>query len=65
MKNYLIHLSILIGALFIGVALVKSSKTEQFEYIKENVVFDKSSGKTYFTDEKQYIDIKGDRYQFD
>ena len=36
MKNYLIPLSILIGALFIGVALVKSSKTEQFEYIKEN-----------------------------
>ena len=65
MKNYLIHLSILIGALFIGVALVKSSKTEQFEYIKENVVFDKSSGKTYFTDQKQYIDIKGHRYQFD
>ena len=65
MKNYLIHLSILISALFIGVALVKSSKTEQFEYIKENVVFDKSSGKTYFTDQKQYIDIKGDRYQFD
>ena len=65
MKNYLITLSILIGALFIGVALVKSSKTDQFEYIKENVVFDKSSGKTYFTDQKQYIDIKGDRYQFD
>ena len=65
MKNYLIHLSILISALFIGVALVKSSKTEQFEYIKENVVFDKSSGKTYFTDQKQYIDVKGDRYQFD
>ena len=65
MKNYLIPLYILIGALCIGVALVKSSKTEQFEYIKENVVFDKSSGKTYFTDQKQYIDIKGDRYQFD
>ena len=65
MKNYLPPLSILFGALFIAVALVKSSQTEQFEYIKENVVFDKSSGKTYFTDQKQYIDIKGDRYQFD
>ena len=65
MKNYLIPLYILIGALCIGVALVKWSKTEEFEYIKENVVFDKSSGKTYFTDQKQYIDIKGDRYQFD
>lgn len=65
MKNYLTPLSILVGALFIGIVLLLSNKSEQFEYVKENVVFDKSSGKTYFTDQKQYIDIKGDRYQFD
>jgi nitrogen fixation-related uncharacterized protein len=65
MKNYLTPLSILVGALFIGIVLLLSNKSEQFEYVKENIVFDKSSGKTYFTDQKQYIDIKGDRYQFD
>lgn len=65
MKNYLTPLSILVGALFIGIVLLLSNKSEQFEYVKENVVFDKSSGKTYFTDQKQYIDVKGDRYQFD
>ena len=65
MKNYLTPLSILIGALFIGIILLLSNKSEQYEYVKENVIFDKSSGKTYFTDQKQYIDIKGDRYQFD
>ncbi|MBL6692364.1 MAG: hypothetical protein ISQ45_00420 [Flavobacteriaceae bacterium] len=65
MKNYLTPLSILVGALFIGIVLLLSNKSGQYEYVKENVVFDKSSGKTYFTDQKQYIDIKGDRYQFD
>lgn len=65
MKNYLTSLSILIGALFIGIILLLSNKSEQYEYVNENVIFDKSSGKTYFTDQKQYIDIKGDRYQFD
>jgi nitrogen fixation-related uncharacterized protein len=65
MKNYLTPLSILVGALFIGIVLLLSSKSEQYEYVNENVVFDKSSGKTYFTDLKQYVDIKGDRYQFD
>jgi nitrogen fixation-related uncharacterized protein len=65
MKNYLTPLSILVGAIFIGIVLLLSNKSEQFEYVKENIVFDKSSGKTYFTDQKQYIDIKGDRYQFD
>lgn len=65
MKNYLTPLSILVGALFIGIVLLLSNKSEQYEYVKENIVFDKSSGKTYFTDQKQYIDIKGDRYQFD
>ena len=52
MKNYLTPLSILIGALFIGIILLLSNKSEQYEYVKENVVFDKSSGKTYFTDQK-------------
>ena len=65
MKNYLTPLSILVGALFIGIVLLLSNKSEQYEYVKENVVFDKSSGKTYCTDQKQYIDVKGDRYQFD
>jgi nitrogen fixation-related uncharacterized protein len=65
MKNYLTPLSILVGAIFIGIVLLLSNKSEQFEYVKENIVFDKSSGNTYFTDQKQYIDIKGDRYQFD
>lgn len=65
MKNYLTPLSILVGALFIGIVLLLSNKSGQYEYVKENVVFDKSSGKTYFTDQKQYIDVKGDRYQFD
>jgi nitrogen fixation-related uncharacterized protein len=65
MKNYLTPLSILVGAIFIGIVLLLSNKSEQYEYVKENIVFDKSSGKTYFTDQKQYIDIKGDRYQFD
>ncbi|MDA7693169.1 hypothetical protein N9I15_02025 [Flavobacteriaceae bacterium] len=65
MKNYLTPLSILVGALFVGIAIIQSSKSEQYEYVKENVVFDKNSGKTYFIDQKQYVDIKGDRYQFD
>ena len=28
-------------------------------------VFDKKSGTVYYTNLKQYVDIKGDKYQFD
>ena len=43
--------------------VVDSVSTEKG--IDKDVIFDKSSGKTYFTDQKQYLDRKGDRYQFD
>ena len=65
MKNYLIPISILIGCLFISIAIIRSSQMNRFEFVEQNVVFDKSNGTIYFTDEKQYTDKKGDRYQFE
>ena len=65
MKDYIIPASILIGSLIIGFALIKSGQNEKYQYIEKGVIFDKSNGKTYFTDQKQYLDRKGDRYQYD
>lgn len=65
MKNYLISATIIIGSLIIGFAIIKSGQNDRYQYIDKDVIFDKSSGKTYFTDQKQYLDRKGDRYQFD
>ena len=65
MKNYLISATIIIGSLIIGVAIIKSGQNDRYQYIDKDVIFDKSNGKTYFTDQKQYLDRKGDRYQFD
>ena len=65
MKDYIIPISILISSLIIGFAILGSSQTERFEHIENNVVFDKKTGTTYYTDKKQYLDKKGDRYQYD
>tara|TARA_B100000242_G_C42993738_1_gene461441 strand:+ start:281 stop:478 length:198 start_codon:yes stop_codon:yes gene_type:complete len=65
MKDYIISTTILVGSLIIGFAIIKSGQNEKYQYIEKGVIFDKSSGKTYFTDQKQYLDRKGDRYQFD
>ena len=35
------------------------------EYVSDNIVFDKKTGTTYFTDKKTYIDTRGDEYQFE
>ena len=65
MKDYIIPISILISSLIIGFAILGSSQMERFEHIDNNVVFDKKTGITYYTDKKQYLDKKGDRYQYD
>ena len=65
MKNYLIPISILVGSLIIGITIIRSSQMDRFQYVDDNVVFDKSNDTTYFTDKKQYLDRKGDLYQFD
>ena len=65
MKDYIIHISILISSLIIGFAILGSSQMERFEHIENSVVFDKKTGTTYYTDKKQYLDKKGDRYQYD
>ena len=65
MKDYIISATILIGSMIIGFAIIKSGQNEKYQYIEKGVIFDKNSGKTYFTDQKQYLDRKGDRYQFD
>ena len=65
MKDYIIPISILISSLIIGFAILGSSQVERFEHIVNNVVLDKKTGTTYYTDKKQYLDKKGDRYQYD
>ncbi len=65
MKDYIIPISILISSLIIGFAILGSSQVERFEHIDNNVVFDNKTGTTYYTDKKQYLDKKGDRYQYD
>ena len=65
MKDYIIPISILISSLIIGFAILGSSQVERFEHIDNNVIFDKKTGTTYYTDKKQYLDKKGDRYQYD
>ncbi|MEC7415344.1 MAG: hypothetical protein VYD48_03050 [Bacteroidota bacterium] len=65
MKDYIIPISILISSLIIGFAILGSSQAQRFDHIDKNVVFDKKTGTTYYTDKKQYLDKKGDRYQYD
>ena len=65
MKDYIIPISILISSLIIGFAILGSSQVERFEHIENNVVLDKKTGTTFYTDKKQYLDKKGDRYQYD
>ena len=63
--SYLLPLSIVIGCIILFFALVQSSKTERYQYIEPNVVFDKSEGTLYYTDKKQYLDKKGDLYEYE
>ena len=65
MKDYIIPISILISSLIIGFAILGSSQVQRFDHIDNNVVFDKKTVTTYYTYKKQYLDKKGDRYQYD
>ena len=65
MKDYIILISVFIGSLIIGLSLIISSQADRYQYLEKDTVFDKKSGVTYYTNLKQYIDIKGDKYQFE
>jgi hypothetical protein len=51
--------------LIIGISIIISSQVDRYQYLEKDIVFDKKSGTTYYTDLKQYVDIKGDKYQFE
>ena len=61
---YFLPLSILVGCTVLAYALIESSKTERYQYIEANIIFDNSSGTLYFTDKRQYLDKKGDLYEY-
>ena len=66
MKNsILIAGSILVSSLIFGLLIAMGIATDRYEYVSTNVVFDKKTGTTYFTDKKEYIDTKGDLYRYE
>jgi hypothetical protein len=64
-KSILIAGSILVSSLILGLLIAKGITTDRYEYVSTNVVFDKKTGTTYFTDKKEYIDTKGDLYRYE
>ncbi|MDA0794318.1 MAG: hypothetical protein O3C13_06835 [Bacteroidetes bacterium] len=66
MKNtIIIASSSLVGCIVIGIFIYLGLSGQRYEYVKENVVFDKKTGTTYFTDKKEFIDTKGDLYKYE
>ena len=49
-KTIIIASSIVFGSIVIGIFINKGLATQRYEYIKENVVFDKKTGTTFLTD---------------
>ena len=64
-KTIIIASSIVFGSIVNGIFINKGLATQRYEYIKENVVFDKKTGTTFLTDKKEFIDTRGDLYQFE
>ena len=64
-KSILIAGSILVGFLISGILIADAIATDRYEYVESNVVFDKKTGITYFTDKKEYLDTKGDLYLYE
>ena len=65
MKNsIIIAASVLVGCFILGILISNGISTDRYEYVSENVVFDKKTGTTYFTDKKEYRDTKGDLYRY-
>jgi hypothetical protein len=64
-KSILIAGSILVGSLILGLLIADGMATDRYEYVESNVVFDKKTGITYFTDKKEYLDTKGDLYLYE
>lgn len=64
-KSIIIAVSIVLGCSILGLLIDNGISIDRYEYVSENIVFDKKTGTTYFTDKKRYIDRKGDEYQFE
>jgi hypothetical protein len=66
MKNsIIIAASVLLGCFILGILISNGISTGRFEFVSENVVFDKKTGTIYFTDKKEYRDKRGDLYRYD
>ena len=66
MKNsIIIAISILGGCFILGLLISGGISTERYEYVSENIIFDKKTGTTYFIDRKEYKDTKGDLYRYE
>ena len=57
-KSILIAGSILVGSLILGLLIADGMATDRYEYVESNVVFDKKTGITYFTDKKECPSFK-------
>ena len=64
-KSILIAVSIILGCSILGLLISNGISTDRYEYVSDNIVFDKKTGTTYFTDKKEYLDTKGDLYRYD
>ena len=64
-NTIIIASSSLVGCIVIGIFIYLGLSGQRYEYVKENVVFDKKTGTTYFTDKKEFIDTKGDLYKYE
>jgi hypothetical protein len=64
-KSILIAGSILVSSLILSLLIADGMATDRYEYVDSNVVFDKKTGITYFTDKKEYLNTKGDLYRYE
>ena len=63
--NALKSITIGMGCFILGILISNGISTGRFEFVSENVVFDKKTGTIYFTDKKEYRDKRGDLYRYD
>ena len=58
-KSIIIAVSIILGCSILGLLISNGISIDRYEYVSENIIFDKKTGTTYFTDRKEYKDTKG------
>jgi hypothetical protein len=66
-KTILLSASLVFGAFLIGYFNYLGNSNNRYESLNENpnLILDKKTGVVYFTDKKEYRDVKGDLYRYE